>query len=168
MKYEIQIGKVQRTVEIEPLQGGTFRVQLDGRPTAVDAVETMAGTYSILLDGHAQEARVTDDGSDEGLLVRCAGAEFRVRVRDPRSWRGGRHDVLQAEGPQRILAPMPGKVVRVLVNAGDQVEVGRGLLVVEAMKMQNEIRAPKSGRIEHILVGEGQTVRSQEALLVIV
>ena len=63
---------------------------------------------------------------------------------------------------------MPGKVVRVLVHAGDQVEVGRGLVVVEAMKMQNEIRAPKSGRIERILVGEGQTVRSQEALLVIV
>jgi biotin carboxyl carrier protein len=168
VKYEIQIGKAQRTVEIEPLPGGAFHVQLDGRPVAVDAVETTPGTYSILLDGNAQEARVSDDGSDEGLLVHCAGTDFRVRVHDPRSWRGSRHNVLQAEGPQRILAPMPGKVIRVLVNAGDQVEVGRGLVVVEAMKMQNEIRAPKSGRIDRILVGEGQTVRSQEALLVIV
>ena len=168
MKYEIQIGQMQRTVEIELLAGGAFRVQLDGRTVAVDAVETSPGAYSILLDGLAQQARVSEDGSEEGLLVHCAGAEFRVRVHDPRSWRGSRHNVLQAEGPQRILAPMPGKVVRVLVHAGDQVEVGRGLVVVEAMKMQNEIRAPKSGRIERILVGEGQTVRSQEALLVIV
>jgi biotin carboxyl carrier protein len=166
VKYEIQIGKMQRTVQIEPLPGGAFSVQLEGRPVAVDAVETSPSTYSILLDGFAQEARVSEDG--EGLLVRCAGAEFSVRVRDPRSWRGSQHSVLQAEGPQRILAPMPGKVVRVLVNVGDQVEIGCGLIVVEAMKMQNEIRAPKSGRIEGILVGEGQTVRSQEALVVIV
>jgi biotin carboxyl carrier protein len=62
---------------------------------------------------------------------------------------------------------MPGKVVRVLVAAGDQVEAGRGLVVVEAMKMQNEIRAPKSGRVERVLVVEGQAVRTQEALLII-
>jgi biotin carboxyl carrier protein len=167
MKYEIQVDGTRRTLDIEANRAGSFRAQLEGQPIAIDAVETAPDTYSILLDGGAFEARVSDDGSDEGLLVRCAGADFRVRVRDPRSWRGGRHGVLEAAGPQRVLAPMPGKVVRVLVAAGEQVEAGRGLVVVEAMKMQNEIRAPKSGRIERVLVVEGQAVRTQEPLLII-
>jgi biotin carboxyl carrier protein len=167
MRYEIQIGVATRTVEIEPRAGGAFQVRLGGRPVAVDAVETAPNTYSILLDGRAFEARVSDDGSEEGLLVRCAGAEFRVLVSDPRSWRASRHNILETAGPQRVLAPMPGKVMRVLVAAGDVIEAGRGLIVVEAMKMQNEIRAPKSGRIERVLVMEGQAVRTQEALLII-
>lgn len=167
MKYEIKIGTATRTVEVESLPGGSFRVLTGGQPANVDVVATAADTFSILLDGRAFEARVSDDGSDDGLLVRCAGNEFRVLVRDPRSWRGRTHGALEA-GPQRVLAPMPGKVVRVLVAAGDQVESGQGLLVVEAMKMQNEIRAPKSGRIERVLVTEGQAVRTQDALVVIV
>ena len=164
MKYDIQIGKAHRAVEIEALPDGAFRIQLDGQAVAVDAVESAPGTYSILLDGHAVEASVSDDGSDEGLLVRCSDANFRVRVSDPRSWRGARHTLLEAHGPQRILAPMPGKVVRVLVGAGDQVEAGRGLIVVEAMKMQNEIRSPKSGKVEKIFVKEGQAVNAGEVL----
>jgi biotin carboxyl carrier protein len=167
MKYEIKIGAATRAVEVEAQSGGSFRVQLGGQPVSVDAVETAPNTYSILLDGRAFEARVSDDGSDDGLLVRCAGVDFRVHVSDPRSWRSSRHGVLEAAGPQRVLAPMPGKVVRVLVVPGDEVEAGSGLVVVEAMKMQNEIRAPKSGRIDRVLVVEGQAVRTQEALVII-
>jgi biotin carboxyl carrier protein len=167
MKYEIRINGAGRAVEVEAHGARSFRAQLDGQPTSVDAVETAADTYSILLEGQAFEARVSDDASDDGLLVRCAGADFRVQVSDPRSWRGRRHSALEAAGPQRVLAPMPGKVVRVLVAAGEEVEAGRGLLVVEAMKMQNEIRAPKSGRIERLLVAEGQAIRAQEALVII-
>jgi biotin carboxyl carrier protein len=167
MKYDIQIEGSKRTVEVEQNGNSSFHAQLDGQAAGVDAIETAADTYSILLDGQAFEARVSDDGSDDGLLVRCAGADFRVQVRDPRSWRGRSHSTLEAAGPQRVLAPMPGKVVRVLVAAGDEVEAGRGLVVVEAMKMQNEIRAPKSGRIERVLVAEGQAVRTQEALVII-
>lgn len=167
MKYDIQIEGSKRTVEVEQNGNSSFHAQLDGQAAGVDAIETAADIYSILLDGQAFEARVSDDGSDDGLLVRCAGADFRVQVRDPRSWRGRSHSTLEAAGPQRVLAPMPGKVVRVLVAAGDEVEAGRGLVVVEAMKMQNEIRAPKSGRIERVLVAEGQAVRTQEALVII-
>jgi biotin carboxyl carrier protein len=166
MKYEIQIGGAKRTVEVEADGAGSFRAQLDGLAVSVDAVETAPETYSILLDGRAFQARVADDGLDDGLRVRCGGADFRVQVRDPRSWRSRRHGVLEIAGPQRVLAPMPGKIVRVLVAAGDEVEAGRGLLVVEAMKMQNEIRAPKGGRIERVLVVEGQAVRTQEALVI--
>jgi biotin carboxyl carrier protein len=71
------------------------------------------------------------------------------------------------EGKQQIPAPMPGKVVRILVSAGETVEANQGLVVVEAMKMQNEIRAPKSGTIERIFIREGQAVAAGEALVTI-
>ena len=167
MKYEIQIEGTTRAVEVQQNGNGSFCAQIGGQAVSADAAKIAPDTYSILLDGRAFEVRVSDDGSDDGLLVRCASADFRVHVRDPRSWRAGRHSVLAAAGPQRVLAPMPGKIVRVLVAAGDEVEAGRGLVVVEAMKMQNEIRAPKSGRIERVLVVEGQAVRTQEALVII-
>ena len=167
MKYEIQIDGTTSTIEVQQNGNGSLRAQIEGQPLAIDAVETAPDTFSLLLDGRAFEASVSDDGSDAGLLVRCGGADFRVQVRDPRSWRARRHSALEVAGPQRVLAPMPGKIVRVLVAAGDQVEAGRGLVVVEAMKMQNEIRAPKSGRIERVLVEEGQPVRTQEALVII-
>jgi biotin carboxyl carrier protein len=167
MKFEVHIGGTERTVEIEPLGSGSFRSRVDGGEAVADAIETVADSYSLLLAGRAFEAHVSREGPGDELLVRCAGMEFHVRVRDPRSWRAGRHSVLEVAGPQRVLAPMPGKVVRLLVAAGDEVEAGRGLVVVEAMKMQNEIRSPKSGRIERVLVAEGQSVRTQEALIVI-
>jgi biotin carboxyl carrier protein len=168
MKLEVHLQGVKRTVEIEPLGPGSFRAQIAGHANAAEAVEVGTDTYSILLSGRAFDVRVSPDAhGEDNLLVRFGGSEFRVQVRDPRSWRGSRHDVLEASGPQQVLAPMPGKVVRVLVAAGEEIEMGRGLVVVEAMKMQNEIRAPKSGRIERVLVTEGQAVRTQEALVII-
>jgi acetyl/propionyl-CoA carboxylase alpha subunit len=168
MKFDVHIEGTTRAVEIEPLGPGSFRAQIDGCADAADAVEAGAGSYSILLAGRAFEAQVSRNGPGENdLLVRCAGTEFHIQVRDPRSWRARRHNVLAAAGPQQVLAPMPGKVVRVLVAVGDEVDAGRGLVVVDAMKMQNEIRAPKNGRIERVLVREGQPVRTQEALVVI-
>jgi acetyl/propionyl-CoA carboxylase alpha subunit len=168
MKFAVHIEGTKRTVEIEPLGAREFRARLDDQTMSADAVEIGAGTFSILLAGHAFEARVSRDGHGESdLLVRCAGRDFRVQVRDPRSWRAGRRAAIEAAGPQQVVAPMPGKVVRLLVSVGETVEAGRGLVVVEAMKMQNEIRAPKSGRVERVLVAEGQAVRTQETLLVI-
>ena len=74
---------------------------------------------------------------------------------------------MEAEGSQSVIAPMPGKVVRLLVKAGEAVEAGKGILVVEAMKMQNEVRSPKSGKIERLLVSEGQAVSAGEVLAVV-
>jgi biotin carboxyl carrier protein len=89
---------------------------------------------------------------------------------DPRQWRSqktARGGGVEAEGRQEIKAPMPGKIVRVLAKAGDAVEAGQGLLVVEAMKMQNEIKAPKTGKVEKVLVAEGQAVNAGETMAVI-
>ena len=101
------------------------------------------------------------------LQLQTGGCEFMAEVIDPRSWRGRRHGGTEAEGRQQIVAPMPGKIVRVLVKAGDRVQAAQGLLVVEAMKMQNEIRSPKSGTIERVLVTEGQAVNAGEVLCVV-
>jgi biotin carboxyl carrier protein len=101
------------------------------------------------------------------LRLTVANREWQVEIRDPREWRRNRSGVAEAEGRQQVLAPMPGKIVRVLVGAGDAVEAKQGLLVVEAMKMQNEIRSPKSGTVERLLVNEGQTVNAGEVLAII-
>src|SRR5260370_33592342 len=92
--------------------------------------------FSILPNGKSDEVRVTATPSG-ALTLQTAHCEFTAEVIDPRAWRGRRHGALEAEGRQQIVAPMPGKIVRVLVQAGDKVEAGQGLIVVEAMKCQN-------------------------------
>jgi len=157
-------GGKARSVEVEHV-GSRLRVLLDGRTIEADAIEVADGTYSVLLDGRAYEVRV-QPGRD-GLRVHSGGREFSAQVLDLRAWRGKRGGVLELEGRQQVLAPMPGKVVRVLLKAGDAVETGQGLLVVEAMKMQNEIRSPKSGKVERMLVAEGQAVNAGDPLAVV-
>jgi biotin carboxyl carrier protein len=138
---------------------------IDGKLLHADGVELSPGIYSILAGGESLETRVESTGAE--LRVQVSGREFRAAVRDPRQWRRLRGAALEAEGRQQVVAPMPGKIVRLLVGAGERVEARQGLLVVEAMKMQNEIRSPKSGTVERLLVKEGQTVNAGEALAII-
>jgi len=109
--------------------------------------------------------RVESFGAE--LRAITAGRDFSVAIQDERGWRRNRGGSLEAEGRQQVLAPMPGKIVRVLVSAGDSVRAGQGLLVVEAMKMQNEIRAPKSGTIDRVRVVEGQTVNAGQVVVIV-
>ena len=166
MKFEVQLEgsseKKTRIVDLERDAGG-WRVILDGQLVDADAVEIAPHTLSILLNSVSYEVRVAQ-APDGKLTLQTGTQEFTAEVIDPRSWSGRRHGHVEAEGRQQILAPMPGKVVRLLVKAGDHVEAGQGLLVVEAMKMQNEIRSPKSGTVERILAKEGQPVNAGEVL----
>ena len=139
---------------------------IDDRAIEADAAEVTPGVYSILIEGTSLEARVEPQGA--GLRVIVAGREYTVAVRDPRQWRRHRGAALEAGGRQRVTAPMPGKIVRVLVKAGETVEAGQGILVVEAMKMQNEVRSPKSGTVERLLVSENQAVGAGDVLAVVV
>lgn len=120
--------------------------------------------YSVLLDGRSYDAHVEQTG--ECVVVVIAGERFEIGVRDPRRW-SRKSAGPSAEGRQRVTAPMPGKVVRVLVKTGDSVTAGQGLLVVEAMKMQNEMKAGKSGRVVSLPVAEGSTVSAGEILATI-
>jgi biotin carboxyl carrier protein len=167
MRYEVQLassnsGIDTRVIELEHYASG-WHVTLDGRPVAVDAVEIAPNTLSILFEGQSFEISVTP--SPDGKLKLLTGTqEFTAEVIDPRAWSGRRHGNVEAEGRQQVLAPMPGKVVSLLVKTGDHVEAGQGLLVVEAMKMQNEIRSPKSGTVERVLAKEGQPVNAGDIL----
>jgi biotin carboxyl carrier protein len=166
MRFEVQLvssnGTRTHTVDLERT-GDQWRIILDGEPVDADVVEIATNTLSILLRGESHEIRVAR--SSEGVLkVQTGLREFTAEVTDQRSWRGRRLSHVEVEGRQQITAPMAGKVVRVLVKSGEKVEVGQGLLVVEAMKMQNEIRSTKSGTVERLLVQEGQPVNSGETL----
>jgi biotin carboxyl carrier protein len=170
MKYEVQLSSPgeEKTLVIELERDGVaWRVTLDGRPVAVDAVEIAPNTLSILLNGQSFEVNVSSS-PDGKLKLQTGSREFIAEVIDPRAWSGRRHGSVEAQGRQQIVAPMPGKVVRLLVEEGDRVEAGQGLLVVEAMKMQNEIRSPKGGTVERVLAKEGQAVNAGDVLCVVV
>ena len=142
--------------------GHTREVDPDGSGAQIAAVEP--GVYSVLVEGRSYEARI--EQSDGSLLVFIDGHRFEVEIRDPRRWsrRAGSRGV---EGRLSVAAPMPGKVVRLLVAEGDMVEAGQGLLVVEAMKMQNEMKATKAGRVASLSAREGATVAPGEVLATI-
>jgi biotin carboxyl carrier protein len=166
MKFEIQLtsagGKRKHVVELER-KGEVYSVSLDGRPVDANAVQIAPNAISVMIGGQSFEIHVSRS-TDGTLKLHCGPHEFSAEIIDPRAWRGRKHGAVEVEGRQEIPAPMPGKVVRVLVAVGDAVEAGQGLLVVEAMKMQNEIRSPKSGRVERLLVTEGQAVNAGEVL----
>jgi biotin carboxyl carrier protein len=166
MKFEIQLtsagGKRKHAVELER-KGDVCGVALDGQAIDADAVQIAPNAVSVMLGGQSFEIHVSRS-PDGTLNLQCGPHEFSAEIIDPRAWRGRRHGTVEVEGRQEILAPMPGKVVRVLAAVGDAVEAGQGVLVVEAMKMQNEIRSPKSGKVERLLVKEGQNVNAGDVL----
>jgi biotin carboxyl carrier protein len=162
MKFEVLINNTRRIIELER-DGNRWSVSLDGDPVDADVAEIAPNIFSVLLNGKSYEVRITPR-SNGALLLQTGHREFTAEALDHRAWRGRRHGASEAEGRQQILAPMPGKIVSVLVQTGEQVHAGQGLLVVEAMKMQNEIRSPKSGTVERLLVQEGQPVNAGEIL----
>jgi biotin carboxyl carrier protein len=165
MKTEVRIGEQTRVVEVNK-DAGAWTATLDGTGVDADVAELEPGVFSVIVDGESHEVRVTPQ-TDGRLTLQCGNYEVAAEVVDPRAWRGRRHGGVEAEGRQHITAPMPGKVVRVLVRAGDWVEANQGLVVVEAMKMQNEVRSPKTGRVERLLAKEGQAVNAGEVLVVV-
>jgi len=123
--------------------------------------QTGPGAYSVLIEDRSYRATLTARGE---LVVN--GRTFFVDVEDPRKLRG--HGSAEGgAGRQTVAAPMPGRVIRILVEAGQEVEAGQGLIVVEAMKMQNEMKSPKSGKVGEIRTSAGAAVAAGEALIVI-
>jgi biotin carboxyl carrier protein len=161
MKLNLYRNGAEEPIEIlTPAPACRFRLgERAERLASVESPEPCV--YSVLLDGRMYDARVETTAA--GLVVVIDGYRFEIEVRDPRRW--SRKDASRGgEGIQTVVAPMPGKVVRVLVSPGDAVDAGQGLLVVEAMKMQNEMKAPRAGRILTVSVKEGATVAPGEVL----
>jgi biotin carboxyl carrier protein len=134
---------------------------LEGDPEAADAVEVEPGVWSVLVDGRSYEVKL--EAASDGYYASVNGIRCQVQVRDPRRLPRARA-ALSVAGRQKVASPMPGKVVRVLVSEGDEVQPGQGLVVVEAMKMQNEIRSPKAGRIVALRASPGLAVTAGETL----
>lgn len=163
MKLEVVIDGKPRALEIHAGPGGRIcEFIFDCERARADAHEVEPGVYSILIEGRSYEVKIEPGG--EGYYAGVNGRRYSILVRDPRrlSRTGGG---LAATGRQKITSPMPGKVVRVLVGEGEEVAAGQGLLVVEAMKMQNEIRSPKAGRVASIPAREGAAVAGGETLV---
>jgi biotin carboxyl carrier protein len=162
VKYEVLLAGKTRVVELARVED-YWKISLDGKALDASVAEVAPNTFSVLLNDESHQIRVAP--RTDGTLTLYTGlAEYHAEVTDPRVWRGRRHGALEVEGRQQVTAPMPGKVVRVLVREGDAVEAGQGLLVVEAMKMQNEIRSPKSGKVEKLLAKEGLAVNAGDVL----
>lgn len=165
MKFFAEIEGRKRLVEIEARQGRLF-FAVDGRPLEADAVEVEPGVYSILCGGRSFQVKVEQIGGQLQVYIAGHSYPYRVGLRDPRQWsRAGA--VSDVEGRQEICSPMPGKVVRVLVEERQRVGAGQGLLVVEAMKMQNEVRSSKAGVVTQILARAGATVSAGQPLAVV-
>ena len=166
MKFEVHLNSaVGRTTHVVDLQkdSAAYKVFLDGHPVDADVILTAPNAISVILNGAAFEIHIAPS-PDGNYKLQAGPHEFQAEVRDPRAWRGKKHGAIEMEGRQEILAPMPGKVIRLLVKVGDEVEAGQGLIVVEAMKMQNEIRSPKKGKVEGIQAKEGQPVNAGDIL----
>ena len=179
MTYEISItgantpADAARTFKVELSRDpatGLLLCKLDGEPFGLDASVTGRDVLSILVAGCSFEVRRdaagVSNGSGASRIV-VNGSSFTAEVRDPRSLRARRARTGSDEGPRKINAPMPGKVVRILAPEGTAVEAGQGVLVIEAMKMQNELKSPRKGTVARIATTEGATVNPGDTLAII-
>jgi biotin carboxyl carrier protein len=167
MTYDVTIDGKNHRLELNRVDlgaEGRWSCRLDGRQVEVDAVLARPDVLSLRIGNKAYEVKCERVGSDLHLWV--GSQRFATEVRDPRSLRG-RTRAADHHGPKKLTAPMPGKVVRVLVHEGDEVEAGTGVAVVEAMKMQNEIKSPKKGKIQKIRVAAGASVNAGDVLAVV-
>ena len=149
-------------------EGSRVRAEVDGRVYELEARAAQPGVYLLLAGGRVYECRVEHpETKREAAEVTVGGRVYAVTLADPKRLRGAPLSGGHAHGTSEIVAPMPGKVVRVLVEAGAEVEAGAGVVVVEAMKMQNEMKSPKAGRVASVQVHEGATVNAGDVLAVI-
>ena len=177
MQYEVDIGG-RRLQVVVTRTDGVFAVSIDGRVRYVDAARIDEHTLSLLIGGAddvdvarsgnvSREVSIAADPVSGQLGVHVGSTPIAAVLNGRRRW--GRKDEGGAtgSGPQRLAAPMPGKVVRVLVNSGDRVAARQPVVVVEAMKMENELRASREGTVAEIHVREGMSVEAGALLVVI-
>lgn len=161
MIYEVTIAEKIFKVELARTPAG-WRCTLDGRELPLDAISVQPGVLSILVAGKSYEVKQQNIAAESQIVV--GQQRFSSAVRDPRSLRSRSRAASGTEGIKKIIAPMPGKVVRILASAGTEVEAGQGVLVIEAMKMQNELKSPKKGVVKRIYSAEGAAVEAGQML----
>jgi biotin carboxyl carrier protein len=168
MRYfaKLQGQKEAVPVDIEPAGDNRFKLTHNGKTFTVDALTLDHGAVSMLVDGTSYGVEFDEQGDEVQVLVR--GQVTRIDVADERRLRlRAATTGFSAQGKQVIAAPMPGKVVKVLVKLGDEVKEGQGLVVVEAMKMENELKSPKAGKVVELPAKEGTAVEINARLVVV-
>ena len=163
MTYDVVINGKNYRLEVNQAEG-RWSCRLDGREIEVDAVLARPDVISLRIGNKAYEIKCERVGGEMHLWV--GSVRYGAEVRDPRSLRA-RGRTADDRGPRKLTAPMPGKVVRVLLNEGAEVEAGGGVVVVEAMKMQNEVKSPKKGTIQKLVVREGAAVNAGDVLAIV-
>jgi biotin carboxyl carrier protein len=155
MTYEVTIDGTTRVVQVERLRDGMLQVTLDGVASRIDLQRPSPEALQMLIDGESWECGCVPAG--DGYMVDVRGVSVQVDVVDPR-----RRPLKLGGGAAGglITTAMPGRVVRVLAAPGDVVRKGQPLLVVEAMKMENEIKSPTDGTLAEVWVAEGQAVET--------
>jgi biotin carboxyl carrier protein len=169
LAVDVEVDGIVRKLALEREDGG-WRLQMDGRFIPVDLTEPMPGVLSLLIDNGDAGVR-----SYRCVRTECAGEEtiavgsalHRVAVSDPRSLRGQRRGMGSANGTLQIKASMPGRIARVLVNAGEAVKTHQGIVVIEAMKMQNELKVTRDGRVVELRVAAGDKVSAGQVLAIV-
>jgi biotin carboxyl carrier protein len=166
MTFVATLGERHYTVEIEEIDRSVYRVAVDGNEFIVDGKKTGRTNFSLIVDNRSFEIEVDHKGDEYRVLV--DGRNYRVNLIDERRVRtssglsgGG------VQGRQTVSVPMPGKVIAILVAEGDTVEKGQGLVIVEAMKMENEVRCPIAGEVKEIKVKQGDTVEGGVPLVIV-
>jgi biotin carboxyl carrier protein len=171
MNFDIEVNGHQHAVKIERA-GSRFRIEAGGRVDVVDVARVDRTTLSLIIAGDRDCSHEVSllDGREPGELdvhLRAGVVRARIAAAGQRRWRATGGGLGTAGGPQRVTAPMPGKIVKVLVRPGDAVEARQGLVVIEAMKMENELRAARAGRVKDVHVVDGDLVEAGRLLTVI-
>jgi biotin carboxyl carrier protein len=164
MKIELEIDGQMIEGEFT-LSGGAAQLSFGGATREAQVSEPEPGIFTVIINDRVYRCAL-EESPGGAVEVIVNGERIPVAARDKKHLRG-QPGAAAASGQVKLLAPMPGKVVRVLLNAGDEVAARQGVLVVEAMKMQNEVQSPKAGKIAEIKVSEGQTVNAGEVMAVI-
>ncbi len=173
MRFEIEVNGRARTVVVERTGGGRgslFTVTVDGRARTVDVRRAGRSGFSLILpeDGHtSHDVTLAETARTGEWIVQLDAGTLRAVVDGRRVSARGGDPAGAVDGEQRVVAPMPGRVVRVLVAPGDEVAARQGLVVVEAMKMENELGSPKAGRVKDVQVSAGQSVEAGRVLVVV-
>ncbi len=165
LKFEAYFDDQSFPVEIQE-SGSRIELRINEERYEADVIGVSLGRYSIVLGGKVFDVHVDAPRSGE-FQVSLRDRRITLELVDPRKLKSLRHRHADSGGDLSISSPMPGKVVRLLVAEGQTVEPGQGVIVVEAMKMQNELKAPRSGTIKSLNAHEGKTVNAGEELMVI-
>lgn len=167
MKLKAQIGDREEELNVK-VEDGRVTADVGGRVYDLEIRQPAPDSYLFFVGADVHECRVSERATSKEVFdVDIRGRSYEVTIVDPKRLRSGQNSDRHHHGVAEIRAPMPGKVVRVQIEAGASVEKGAGIVVVEAMKMQNEMKSPRAGVVVSINVKAGDTVNAGDVLAVI-